>query len=78
VPHLVPAEHDRQLPLLGRTHDIEERPVVLQRLLVEELDPAQGDGKGGPGQLLDLDEVQEVASQLLLRDLVRRPATMLC
>ena len=44
--HFREAEDDGQLLFRGRTHDAEDGPVTVERLLVEEPDAADGDGHG--------------------------------
>lgn len=71
--HLVAAEHDRELLLPGRTHQVPERPVAAQGALEEELDPAQRDREAGTGEVLNIGQVEEVLPQVFFSDSVRRP-----
>ena len=76
--HLLTAQHHRQLLLAGRAHKLERAPVLMQRVLVEELDCAQRDGGGGASDLLLVGEVQKVLAQILLAELVGAPVVMCC
>src|SRR5206468_1652617 len=73
---LLAAEHDGELLLPRRTHQIPERPVTAQSALEEELDPAQRDGEAGTGEVLHVGQVEEVLPQLFFGNPVRRPVEM--
>jgi hypothetical protein len=75
--HFLAAQHHRQLLLAGRPDQPQGGPLPLERLLIEELDPAQGDGGGGAGDLLLVRQVQEVLAQILLVELVRAAVMVL-
>ena len=69
-PDLLAAKDDGELLLtLGAGH-IEHGPLARERVLVEELDAAEGDGEGAAGDLLDGAQVQEVLADLVFRQLV--------
>lgn len=55
----------------------EPRPLLLQSLLIEELDPAERDGGGGPGNLLLVGQIEKVLAQLFIAELVRTTVVML-
>jgi len=59
---------DRQLLLPWRSYEVERRELSVQRLLVEKLDPADRDGRGGSRVLLDILDVQEILSKFFLAD----------
>jgi len=69
LPDLVAAEDDGELPGPPGSGDVEDPPRAPEGLLVEELDAAQGEGVGAVGDLLDRGEVEEVAADVLLREL---------
>jgi hypothetical protein len=46
---------------------------VTQGALVEELDAAQRDGEAGPGEVLDVGEVQEVLAEIVLGEAIGGP-----
>jgi hypothetical protein len=69
-PDFLPAQDYREFLLARGPHEPERGPVALQRVLVEELDPAQGNGGGGAGHLLLGGQVQEVPAQILLAEAV--------
>jgi len=62
--------------LRRRAHDIEERPVSVERLLKEEPDSAQGDGGRVARVMFDVDEVEEVLAEFFLGDQVGRLVIM--
>ena len=72
--HFLAAQHHRQFLLAGRPDQPQGGPWALKRLLVEELDPAQGDGSGGAGGLLLVGQVQKVVAEMFPGELVRTGA----
>jgi hypothetical protein len=66
--HLCEAEDDGQLLLRRRTHDAEDGPATVERLFVEESDPADGDGHRVAGVVFDVLEMEEVLPQFFLAD----------
>ena len=70
-PDLVTAQHDREFLLALGACDVEDAPVPLERLFVEELDAAESDRVRAARHLLDVGQVQEVIAHLLFRDPVR-------
>ena len=67
APDLVAAEHGGKLLLLPGPGDAEHGPLAPERLLVEELDAAEGDGVGAPRHLLLGGEVDQVVADLVPR-----------
>ncbi len=65
----VPEDHG-QLLLLRGADEPERGPVPLQSVLVEELDPAQGDRGGCSGDPLLGGQVQEVLAEVLLAEAI--------
>jgi hypothetical protein len=61
--HLLAAEDHGQLLVRGRTHDAEDGPVTIERLLVEEPDAANGDGHGVARVMFDVLGEKEVLPQ---------------
>lgn len=66
--NLIRAEDDRQILLAGRTNKVESREVFVESVLEEEPDAAQGDGGGAAQVMLDIPEIEEILSQLILGD----------
>ena len=64
-------DHGQLVPALRARH-AGEGEVAPQGGLVEELDAAEGDGDGGPGELAHTREVDEVRADLLVGELVWR------
>src|SRR5512147_767177 len=52
TPDFCHTQNHRQLFLLRRTQKLEGFPLPTQRTFIEELDPAQSQGAGGPGSML--------------------------
>ena len=69
---LLLAQHDREPLLALRARQLEHGPVAAKRLLVEELDAAQGLREAARGDLPDVGQVQQVVADLLLGDPVGR------
>jgi hypothetical protein len=67
---LLTAQHHRELLLATGTDKPQSGPLLAQGLFVKELDPAQSDGRGGAGHLLDVGQVQKVPAEVLLAELV--------
>ena len=53
--------------------DLEHRPRVPERLLMEELDAAEGDGVRAARDLLHGAQVEQILANLLFTEPVRRP-----
>jgi hypothetical protein len=70
APDLVAAQNDGELLLALGAGDLEHCPIAAERLLIEELDPAQSDGVRGASDLLDRAEVEQVLADLLFREAV--------
>jgi hypothetical protein len=66
--NLLDAENGRKLFLAGRANEVQGRQVLVEGVLVEELDAAQGDGEGTAGVFLDILEMEEILSQFFLGD----------
>ena len=64
--HFRAAEDDGQFLFRRRAHDVEDGPVSVERLLVEEPDAADGDGHGVAGVMFDVLEKEEVLAQFFL------------
>jgi hypothetical protein len=64
------AEHYGQLLLPMWTHQLEDRPFSLERVLVEELDAAQPLREGACRNLFLVLKVEKVLAQFFLTDLV--------
>ena len=75
--HFCQAEDDGEFFFAGSAHEGQSGPRALQGLLIEELDPTQGDGAGGAGVMLDVFEEQKVTAQFLLAEAIRCFAVML-
>jgi hypothetical protein len=75
-PHFFTAQNNWQLKFTRRPHEAKRRPIVLQRLFIEKLDPAQSDRRAGPRPLLLIGQVKEVLPELFFRNLVRTPMVM--
>jgi hypothetical protein len=74
APDLVAAQHHGELLLALGSRHVEDGPWARERLLVEELDPAEGDGVGAAGDLLDGGQVEQVLAHVLLAQQIwRRP-----
>jgi len=72
APDLLPAQDGGEgLHPLG-LGEADGGPVPPEGLLVEELDPTQGDGAGDAGPAAHIGAVEEVQPELLLRDQVGR------
>jgi hypothetical protein len=56
---------------------VEDTPLALERLLVEELDAAQGNRDGSSLELALVLEVEEVAAKLFFVDLLRGSSVVL-
>ena len=65
-PDLLARQHDGQLVLRPGAGNVHRRPVALEHLLEEKLDPAQRDRGRGPRQPLLVAQIQEVVAQLLV------------
>ena len=52
--------------------DTERRPLSVERMLEEELDPAQSDRAPASRPLLDILDAEKILSDFLLSDEVRR------
>jgi hypothetical protein len=74
---LFPREDDGKPDLPGRASDVEDTPLALERLLVEELDAAQGNRDGSSLELALVLEVEEVAAKLFFVDLLRGSSVVL-
>jgi hypothetical protein len=66
--NLIMAENNGKLLLAGRANQVKSREVSVENLLEEELDAAQGNGRGRAGEFLDILEKEKVLSELFLRD----------
>jgi hypothetical protein len=66
-PDLLTAQDDRELLLTPGASDVEHRPLTAERLLIEELDAAQGNGMRSASDLLDGTQVQQVVADVLFR-----------
>jgi hypothetical protein len=71
-PHLVAAQDDGEFLLALGPGDVEHIPRPRERLLIEELDPAESDGVRAARDLLDGAQVEEILADVLFRELVRR------
>ena len=69
---LIATEDDRQLFFLFGTDKGEGCPFFFEGLGVEELNAAQGNGRGGSGPFSDILVVEEIPSELVFGNLVRR------
>jgi hypothetical protein len=69
-PHLVAAQDGREFLLALGPRDVEHIPRPRERLLIEELDTAEGDGVGAARDLLDGAQVEEILADVLFRELV--------
>ena len=56
--------------MLGRADDVADGPGAVQRVDIEELDGGEGDGDGARGDLLLVDEIEEVGAEFILGDAV--------
>jgi hypothetical protein len=72
----VAAQDHRELLLARRPDEPQGRPILVDRLFEEELDPAQRDRRRGAGDLLLVGQIQKVLAQLLLAQLIRTPMEM--
>ncbi len=70
--HLVATQDDRELLLPDGPHQAQQLPLAAQAALVEELDAAQRDGETGPGEVLDIGEVEEVLAEIVLGEPIGR------
>lgn len=69
-PHLVAAQDDRELLLARGPGHLEHGPRATERLLVEELDAAEGDRVCPSRDVLDRAQVNEVLTDLFFRERV--------
>jgi len=69
--HFGHTEDDRQLPFGGWADDVESGPLLIQGVLKEELEPADGDGHSVARVVFDILQIEEVLAQLFLGDQVR-------
>ena len=58
--HFLNTQYHREFMLMRWTQEIEGLPLPSQGMLKEELDPAQGDGAGVAGGMLDVLEIQKI------------------
>jgi len=65
---LLTAENDGKLLLPWRARETEEGPLSTEGGFEEELDAAQRDGEARAGEVLDVDEIEEVLAELCLGD----------
>ena len=72
APHFVAAQHDGEFLRPFGTRDVEHPPRLAERLLIEELDPAEGDGVRAACDLLHGAQVQQVLADLFFPEPVRR------
>jgi hypothetical protein len=66
--NLLDAENGRKLFLAGRANEVQGGQILVEGVLVEELDAAQGDGERTAGVFLDILEMEEILSQFFLGD----------
>jgi len=69
--HLLNAEDDRQLLLLGCPDEAKRRPGVLEGVLVEEREATKGDGGGRTRPVLVVLDVEERLAKLFVVDQIR-------
>ena len=72
APHFVAAQHDGEFLRPFGTRDVEHPPRLAERLLIEERDPAEGDGVRAACDLLHGAQVQQVLADLRFPEPVRR------
>jgi hypothetical protein len=75
--HLLARQHRGESRLARGTRDLEHAPLSLQRLLEEELDPAERDRDRTACPALDVADVDEVGSDLILGEEVGGPTVVL-
>lgn len=63
-------QHDRQFLDVPGANQVEDWPRPLQRALVEEPDPREVNAEGALGDLLLIEQEQEILAQLLFAELV--------
>ena len=77
LPYLVAAQHNGELSRQLRERDVLDRPVLAERGAVEEAQPADRLVERRPRHALLVDEVDLVATDVLLLQLVGRLAVVL-
>ena len=77
VPDFLRTQHDRQFLALPGAHEVEDWPRSLQRELVEEPDPVEVDAEGALGDLLLIEQEEEVLAELLFAELVGSASVVL-
>src|SRR5882724_6701096 len=65
IPHVPRTEHDRQFLDIPGAHTVEDGPRSLERQLVEEPDPVEVDAEGALGDVLLIEQGEEILAQLL-------------
>jgi hypothetical protein len=76
-PDLPQPQHDRQFLGVPGAHEVEDGPGALQRALVEESNPVEVNPEGALGDLLLIDQEEEVLAELVFTDLVRSAPVVL-
>jgi hypothetical protein len=76
-PDLLQTQDDRQLVALLGAHEGEDRPRALPRALVATAPPVEVKAKRARGDLLLLQEEEEVLAARLFADVLRSPSVVL-
>jgi hypothetical protein len=69
LPDLIHTQHDGQFVDSARPDEIERGPGLPQGVVEEELNGAEGHGRGAAGDVFLVVEVEEILAQFLIGDL---------
>jgi hypothetical protein len=75
--HFLRTQHDGQFLAVPGPDELEDRPRALQRALVEEADPIEMDASRALGDLLLIEQVEEVLPELLFANVIGSPSVVL-